>query len=267
MSDDFGLISDVEGCEFCPHVSIVVPAFNSEKFIESTIESVLCQTFKFWELIVIDDCSTDNTVCLVSVYVKKYPAQIRLLTNQVNSGSAVSRNKGIQSARGKYIAFLDADDCWVPEKLDLQLAFMEANQIEFCFTAYACFTESPDVLTRVIDLQSKPVVNYEDMLAKRATFGCSTVIVRTDLVGEARMPNIRTGQDYAFWLLLLKMGASAHRLGRVLTHYRVRSDSISANKVKKAIRQWQIYRKLEKIGIFSSIWYFANYAYRAISRR
>lgn len=247
-------------------VSVIMPCYNSERYVAKSIDSVIQQSYSSWELIIVDDCSQDSTMEILEEYAKKDP-RIKVLKNCVNSGAAVSRNLGIDNANGKFIAFLDSDDIWEIDKLDVQIKFMELNDVSFCFTSYSTISENEKIGGNVIDGRSKQVVDYKDMLSKKATMGCSTVVIRKNIVGEKRMPLIRTGQDYAFWLSILKDGNHATCLRKVLTYYRLVQGSISSNKVKKAKRQWQIYRDIEGIGFFSSTVHFLNYAYRAIVRK
>ena len=248
-----------------PKVSIITPTYNAEKFIEETIKSVSAQTYENYEHLIIDDCSSDLTVNIIEKY-QSYDNRIKLIKAPTNGGAAEARNIGIKSASSKYIAFIDSDDIWEENKLKKQLEFMEQTQAAFSYTAYQIIKEDGELTNKCIDEKAKPIVNYKDMLRKKSTLGCSTVMLDKERIGEIEMPLIRTGQDYALWLKLLKNGYNAYCLNEVLTRYRIVSNSISRNKFKKAKRQWQIYRKIEKINLIPALWYFTNYAYRAVSR-
>jgi len=263
----------IERCsKLIPHlVSIVMPTHNSEKFILESIGSIIKQTYTNWELHVVDDASKDKTIKILKKIMKN-DRRIKITIQKNNSGAAVARNVAINAARGQYIAFLDSDDVWKENKLEKQISFMKENEEYFTFTPYEIINESGKEQNVTVDANSVELVNYKDMLKKYATLGCSTVIIdqriiRKKYVKNLEMPLIRTGQDYAFWLTLLKTGIFAKRLNEPLTKYRIVKGSISRNKIKKAKRQWEIYRKLENLNFFISVWYFSNYAWRAIFRR
>ncbi|AVY98481.1 glycosyl transferase family 2 [Lelliottia sp. WB101] len=247
-------------------VSIITPTFNSLGFIQETYRSISEQNYKNWEWIVTDDCSNDGSFDFLKQLSMK-DERVRLFKLNKNSGAAVARNNSIDHSNGEYIAFLDADDYWEKDKLSLQIKYMEERSLEFCFTSYACETFSERKLCKIVDAtHSGEVFTYKDMLMKKATLGCSTVILKKCLVKQHRMPLIRTGQDYAFWLQLLKE-TNAVLFNHCLTHYRIVPGSLSRNKFKKAKRQWYIYREIEKINLLPAAYYFLFYAYRAIFRK
>jgi len=247
-------------------VSIITPSFNSSRFIQSTYNCLLKQTMPDWEWLVTDDCSTDGTYDKLTAFAEN-DARVKVFRNAKNSGAAVSRNNSLKYVSGDYVAFLDSDDLWSPEKLEKQLAFMGEDRC-FSFTSYSVIDEEGGSLEKVIDGSHREgqAFNYRDMLLKRATLGCSTVLVESTLIEGLFMPLIRTGQDYAFWLSILKSGVKAEVLPEALTCYRITSGSISRNKFKKAKRQWEIYRSIEKIGLIQSILFFISYSYRAVFR-
>ncbi len=246
-------------------VTIIIPTYNSEKFIEKTLSSVIQQSYPNFEVCIVDDASTDSTVNKIKKIMQE-DSRINLTVNDKNSGAAITRNLALKQAKGRYVAFLDADDIWKPKKLEKQLKFMEENNYYFSFTAYQLIDEDGKKLNKYVDVNSKREVGYHDMLAKKATIGCSTVIIDQTKIGKLQMPLIRTGQDYALWLKILRNGNKAYRFPEVLTDYRIVPGSISRNKIKKAKRQWQIYRSLEKLGLIEAVWYFSNYAWRAVFR-
>lgn len=246
-------------------VSIIMPTFNSKLTIADTLRSVFDQTITNWELIITDDCSTDGTYELLSEMCVNEP-RIKLFTNEVNSGAAVSRNNSLSKAKGKFIAFLDSDDLWHPNKLEEQIKFM-GDDINFSFTAYELISDSGKNLNVHVDAHQNVPLGYKDMLKKKATLGCSTVILRRDFFPDLTMPLLRTGQDYALWLKILKLGVKAVPYNKVLTRYRIMPGSISRNKFKKSLRQWEIYRRVEGLGFFYSCWCFGFYAWRAVFRR
>lgn len=246
-------------------ISIVTATYNSKDDIIQTYESIKNQTTSDWEWLVTDDCSLDETYAKLNE-ISSYDKRVKIFKNAMNSGAAVARNNSIMHATGDFIAFLDSDDIWVSNKLELQLKFM-GSEIDFSFTSYELIDQYGRPSNKIVDNHKKISFNYEDMLRKKATLGCSTVILRRCAFDELSMPLIRTGQDYATWLKLLKTGKNAYKLNKVLTHYRIRPDSISRNKIKKAMRQWEIYRNIEQLSLKKSLVCFYLYAWRAIFRR
>jgi len=245
--------------------TVVVSAFNLAQYLPAALESLLAQTHRHWEAIVVDDASTDRTWEVIRRF-NEHDERIRGIRNADNLGAAETRNRALAEAAGRYVAFLDGDDIWERTKLERQLQLMRDTDARFVFGPYGCINEAGRQFRTVIDKRSPPSVGYKDMLAKKATLGCSTVLLDRAHLGEIRMPNIAQGQDYALWLKLLKRGISAHRLNDVCAYYRIRKQSISRNKIRKAKRQWEIYRKHEQLGLDASMIYFAQYAWRALFR-
>ena len=246
-------------------VSIITPAYNVESLILRTYQSIKNQTFENWEWLITDDCSSDNTLEILN-RLSKDDTRVRVFSNKKNSGAAVTRNKSIHNSTGDFLAFIDSDDIWLPDKIQKQLAFMGQN-IDFSFTAYELIDANGTKYNKIVDSLHFCNFSYQDMLRKKATLGCSTVMLRRSAFTDISMPLIRTGQDYALWLKLLKTGVKAYSLSDVLTQYRILPDSISRNKVKKAKRQWQIYREIEELPLLQSIECFCFYAWRAIFRK
>lgn len=247
-------------------VSIVTPSFNCSGTIYQTYLSICNQTYKNWEWLVTDDCSSDGCYERL-IELAKSDTRIKIFKNQTNQGAAVSRNVSISNASGNYIAFIDSDDVWLEDKLEKQLLFMEGNNIAFSFTAYELINEKGESLNQKVDTHLKVPVTYQDMLRKKATLGCSTVMIKNNYFSDLKMPLIRTGQDYALWLKLLKTGESAYPIPELLTQYRILPNSISRNKWKKARRQWQIYRDIEKLPFPIAVECFCFYAFRAVFRQ
>lgn len=243
-----------------PLISVITPAYNAERFIDETIESVLQQTYPHWEMVIVDDCSTDKTVDIVENYVKQ-DQRIKLITLDTNSGSAVARNTAMDHAQGDYIAFLDSDDVWFPEKLTKQLAFMQEKNIAFSFTKYVRMHEDGTLTKAVTNAPHK--VGYEQLM-KHCVIGCLTVMLDMRKIGPMRMINIRTRQDYVFWLHITKKGIPAYGLPEVLAKYRLVEDSISSNKIKAAKQNWHVYRHIEQQSLLKSLWYFSNYALTSV---
>lgn len=248
-------------------VSVIMPAYNSELYIEESISSVLNQSYKNLEILVTDDCSLDGTQRCVEE-LAKHDQRVRYFRLNENSGAAVARNNSLKHAKGRYIAFLDADDVWLENKLELQLAFMKTNDSAFSFTGYSTYYGDGRFEDKVIDSKTLNKIAHNDLLKKTCTVGCSTVILDKTKLPKIEMTNIRTGQDYALWLRLLReSGQVAHNYKKRLTGYRVLQGSISRNKFKKAKRQWQIYREIEKINFLFAIYFMLFYARNAVFRR
>lgn len=249
-------------------VSIITATYNSEQFIYDTYKSLVSQTLSNWEWLVTDDCSKDGTIQILKEIAEK-DERVTFFQNEVNSGAAVSRNKSMSHASGDYLAFVDSDDMWASDKLEVQINKMKELNLEFSFTGYSAISESGQPLNQTVDHDNVGFFDYEDMLKKKATLGCSTVILRASSFPreELTMPKLRTGQDYAFWLKLLKTGAKAYCIGGNYMSYRLVSNSISRNKFKKSKRQWQIYREVEKLSLIKSSYCFLFYAFRAVFRK
>lgn len=236
-------------------VSIVMPNYNSEKYVEETIKSVLAQTYKNWELLFVDDCSTDKSLEIVQSFCDE---RIRIFQNDSNSGAAISRNYALCEAKGRWIAFLDSDDLWVPEKLERQIAFMENSGIVFSYTDYDVVDENNNIVS--IFKPRLDVCKYKDIL-KHNHIGCLTVVYDSDKLGKVFMPtNAIRREDMACWLSILKNGEEAHCLHECLAQYKVHANSVSSNKLKMMKYQWQVYRKVERINVFKSIYYLAYWA-------
>ncbi|MBU9722708.1 MULTISPECIES: glycosyltransferase family 2 protein [Bacillaceae] len=243
-------------------VSVITPAFNSARFIEETIQSVQNQTYPHWEMIIVDDCSTDETVKIIQEYATQ-DKRIKLIQLMENSGPAVARNTAIRNSRGRYIAFLDSDDQWLPKKLEKQLQFMEEKGIAFSFTKYRNVDENGVESGTIIE--APEVVSYSHLL-KQNMIGCLTVMLDKTKVGNVEMVNIRSRQDYALWLSLCKKGFQAYGLQEVLAKYREVGNSLSSNKLKMAKQNWKLYREIEKLGFLKSSWYFLHYVYYKVRK-
>ncbi len=232
-------------------VSIITPMYNSEKFIDETIKSVLNQTYKEWEMIVVDDNSADKGAEIVERYAN-LDERIKLIRLNKNQGGAVARNIAIKNSHGDYIAFLDSDDIWTPTKLEVQLRFMQENNYPFTFTAYQQITEEGKKTKKIIKVPS--TLNYRQALLKNP-IGCLTVIYDVQKLGKVYMPLIRKRQDYALWLKILKKGITGHGLNENLAYYRLRKNSVSSNKIDLIKYQWKLYREIEKLSFFESVFY------------
>lgn len=231
-----------------PLVSVVMPAYNSENFIEHAINSVLNQSYKNWELYIIDDCSDDKT----SKIAKKFSIndnRIRYFKLNKNSGAAIARNKGIDFSSGKYIAFLDSDDTWYQNKLKIQVTFMEENDIQFSCTDYEKINENGEKTNRIV--KSKPEINYKGVLKNCP--GNSTVIYNSKQLGKYYISNIRKRNDYLMWLQISKR-TNLIGINKVLSTHRIQKNGISNNKFSLVKYHWKVYRKYESINVWHSIY-------------
>ncbi|RYL89318.1 glycosyltransferase family 2 protein [Sporolactobacillus sp. THM7-4] len=246
-----------------PSISVITPAYNSAATINETIESVLSQTYSDWEMIIVDDCSTDQTRDLL-LKAEARDSRIHTVFLKKNSGAAVARNTALDHAKGRYIAFLDSDDRWKPDKLEKQLRFMQEHHYAFTFTGYEYILPNGTALHKRV--QAPEQVTYHDML-KNTIVGCLTVMVDRDRIGSFHMPNLRTRQDLATWLSFLKKGNIAHGLNENLAEYRVGQASISGNKWQAARKTWYVYRQVERLNLWQSVWYFIHYGVNAVLKR
>ncbi len=240
-------------------VSVITPSYNSEKFIAQTIESVINQTYTNWEMIIIDDCSSDNSVEIITSF-QRIDKRIKLIKLEGNQGAAVARNKGIELSKGRFIAFLDSDDLWLPEKLEKQLQFMIDQQVIFSYSSYKMINETNKPVGR---FKAPTKQSYNDIL-KTCSIGCLTVIYDTHTVGKVYMPLIKRRQDFGLWLRLLKRIEFAYGIQDDLAIYRKREHSISSNKLVAAKYQWRIYREVEQLTYCKSLYYFVHYALNGI---
>ncbi|WP_026576795.1 glycosyltransferase family 2 protein [Bacillus sp. UNC438CL73TsuS30] len=244
-------------------VSIITPTYNAARFITETIQSVKDQTFTNWEMIIVDDCSFDNTVDIVKEEIE-IDSRIKLIELKKNGGPANARNIAISEAKGNFLAFLDSDDLWLPQKLERQLMFMEKNKFDFSYTDYRIMTEEGEKTDIVFQVPAK--IEYKGLL-KNTMIGTLTVMLDKRKVGKVQMPlNRDCSEDYGLWLSILSRGIHAHGLNEELAIYRKCENSLSSNKLKSARKTWNTYRKVEKINIPYAIWYFANYSLNALKK-
>lgn len=245
-------------------VSIIVPVYNAEKFLNDTIKTVENQTYKNWELILVNDCSSDNSVQIITNSIEKNN-KIRLVNLEKNSGAAVARNKGIDEANGKYVAFLDADDLWEKDKLQKQIEFMKKNNCEFSFTGYEFANEMGQPNGKKVKVPN--TINYKQAL-KNTTIWTSTVMLDIEKLGKEliKMPNVKS-EDTACWWKILKEIRCAYSLNETLSYYRRSANTLSSNKFEAIKRIWNLYRNVEKLNIFYSMFNFCFYAVNAVRRR
>lgn len=243
-------------------VSIVVPVYNAEKHIKETINTIKKQTYKNYEVIFIDDASTDKSVSIIE---SKMSEKMKLIKLDKNKESAVARNFGIENSKGRYICFLDADDLWENEKIEKQVKFMEQKQCAFSYTSFCYITEKRKICSRKVQIPEK--LDYKQAL-KNTRILPSSAMFDIKLISKNEIKMVETElEDIATWWNILKNGYIAYGLNEVLVYYRKVKGSRSANKFKMAIKRWRLYRKNEQLSILQTIYYFIFYIKNAINKR
>ncbi len=245
-------------------VSIVVPVYNAERFLPETIGLVQKQTYRDWELILVDDCSSDNGAAIVRQYAKD-DTRIRLIQQEVNAGAARSRNLGISQANGRYLCFLDADDIWTSQKLEKELAYMKEKKAAFVFTGYEFADAKGEGLGKIVHVPE--TISYEQAL-KNTTIFTSTVMIDRDKIADTDiyMPQIAS-EDTATWWHILKKYQIGYGLDENLVRYRRTEGTLSSNKLVAIQRIWGLYRRQEKLSWCKSMYCMFFWAFRAVLRR
>ena len=242
-------------------VSIIMPAYNAELYIASAIESILGQTYQSWELLVVNDASLDSTGKIVEE-IKQKDSRIRLLANKSNQGIAESRNLALENARGKFIAFLDSDDLWMPDKLSKQVDFMNRNNSYISYSGYKRINEHGQRLGTVMPPE---LIRYDDLL-KSNHIGNLTGIYNCEVLGKQYFKKYKH-EDYIAWLSLVKKAGYANGILEELAQYRVYSGSASSNKLKTIGWQWRIYRESERLSVAKSCLLMSFYMCNAALKR
>lgn len=242
-----------------PLVSVVTPAYNAARFLERTIESVRAQTFPDWEMLIVDDGSTDATREIVQ-RAASHDARVRPLATPGRQGPGGARNRGIEEARGRFLAFVDADDLWLPEKLERQLAFMRDRRSAFSFTGYSIIDENDQPIGRPVRVPAR--LDYRGLLAN-TIIGCLTVMLDRETVDSPRMPDLPQHEDLSLWFDILRTGVIAHGMPEILARYRIVRGSASRNKLRSALHVWKLYRERERLSLPRAAWCYAHYAWNA----
>ncbi len=240
--------------------SVIMPSYNCEAYIADAIESVLNQSYRNLELIICDDNSGDQTKEIISTYTNK-DTRVKAVFNSENKGAALSRNRCTEIARGEYIAFLDADDLWVTNKLDKQIGFMHANNSDFSCTGY--YETDEGMKTIVSEVRPYPKVGYWKILFTGNPLGNSTVVYNANNLGKYYAPDIRKRNDFALWLDIARNNVKASGILEPLAIYRRRKDSLSSNKMRLLKHQWNLYRNIEHLALpisFAAMitWFFVK---------
>ncbi|EGG92797.1 Putative N-acetylgalactosaminyl-diphosphoundecaprenol glucuronosyltransferase [gamma proteobacterium IMCC1989] len=242
-------------------VSIITPAWRAEGFITETITSVQKQTFENWEMLIVDDCSPDNTRQVIKKIGKNDP-RVRLICHKKNAGPAAARNTALKEAQGKWIAFLDSDDLWLPDKLEQQLAFHKLKKVHISYTQYRRINLENTKTGNLIGVAES--LNYKKLLGNTA-IATSTVLVDKTLTGPFIMKPIYY-DDFGCWLDILRYGGKAAGLRKDLMRYRVVKNSVSRNKWRSAMEVWKTYREIEQLNILPSMYYFTQYMLNALKK-
>ncbi len=241
--------------------TVIIPSFNSEKTIKAAVDSALAQTYENIEILICDGNSQDATEAIIK-NLQQQDSRITYIKDGENLGVAYARNLCIAKSQGQYIAFLDSDDIWAPDKLEKQIHYMAANGCDICYTSYrfvnmaGCETKKPYLVPEKTDYIA---------LLKEDVIGMSTAVVRSEIAKKHQMPQ-GLCEDYCYWLKLLKDGAIARGLREVLCDYRLMDGSRSHNKRKGAAARWRVLRKVEGIPLLRAAYYFSNYAIRAVKK-
>lgn len=243
-------------------VSVIMPIYNASKFLDKTLQSIFAQTYKNIEIVLVDDCSKDNSAEIIKGYMSEHPEIVYHLQEK-NMGAGEARNKALELASGRYVAFLDSDDIWLPEKTERQLKLMKETDCAFSYTAIEMIDEEDNLLKG--KRKVKESIDYKFLL-HNTMIATSSVIIDREKKGDFRMSTRRSGQDYATWLMLLRDGKPAKGINDVLVRYRKSSNSLSANKFKSVKQVWEIQTKEEKINKFSAGINVMRFAFNALKK-
>lgn len=242
-------------------VSIITPVYNSEKFLAEAIESVINQTYQNWEMILVDDKSTDNSINTIKFYAEKDERVLPIFLNE-NVGAGPARNKAIEASTGQIIAFLDSDDIWLKEKLEKHVAFMRERNAAFSHTSYGFINEEGKVINKTFHVSDRPI-KYKDLL-KRTEISCLTAMYDVKKIGKMYMPDLRVKQDYALWLSILKKGFVSIPMDEELAFYRQRKNSNTNKKHKLVFKHIKFLYHTQNLGTVKTMYYTFWWAYNGI---
>jgi teichuronic acid biosynthesis glycosyltransferase TuaG len=242
--------------------SIITPVYNAEDFLEQTLQSILEQSYTNWESILINDNSTDKSLEIAQKFVQ-LDSRFKIINKAESGGAAKARNAGIEDATGRFIAFLDSDDIWLPEKLAEQIAFMKSKKIDFSYTSYHFISEAGVVTNKVV---VPAQVTYKQLL-KGNVVACLTAIYDTKNLGKVFMPDILKRQDFGLWLEITRRGVIGYGVQKSLAKYRLRTGSISHAKFNTMLYTWDLYRKVEGLSFVRSLKYISSHLLTASIKR
>lgn len=245
------------------NISIIMPTYNSEKFVVESINSIINQTYEQWELIVVDDKSTDNTVKVIKEKFGEYK-NIKIVENKINSGAGVTRNVGLEHAKGSMIAFLDSDDVWHYKKLESQMKKMQESDCAIIHTSYAFISETGDKINGKVNVSN--IVDLNSYM-KNTEIGMSTALINKDKVGSFKFDSMRTRQDTNLWLTLLSKGFTSQGINDELVQYRVRKGQISKNKAVVGYRTLKLYLSVKSISLPKRLLNFFYYTFNGFKKR
>ncbi|RHU44987.1 glycosyltransferase family A protein [Clostridium sp. TF11-13AC] len=243
-------------------VSVITPIFNAERYLKETIESVLSQTYKNIEIILVDDCSKDKSAQIIKQMQKLHP-EIIYFCQPKNMGAGAARNRALELATGQYVAFLDGDDLWLPEKTKRQIELMKKTKSPFVYAAIEMINQNGEIIKKKRNIKESCDYRY---LLHNTIIATSSVMVDREIVGEFRMPLRRGGQDYATWLSLLRGGIIAYGINEALVKYRISNNSLSSNKFKSIKQVWEIQTQDEHIGRLAAGFHVTCFAWNAMKK-
>jgi teichuronic acid biosynthesis glycosyltransferase TuaG len=242
--------------------SIITPIYNAESFLDETLQSIIDQTYTNWESILINDNSTDSSLEIARRFEQLDP-RFKIINKSETGGAAKARNYGIEAAKGRFIAFLDSDDIWFPEKLKEQISFMKSNKYDFSYTSYHFISEAGEVTNKV---EVPEQVTYKQLL-KGNVVACLTAVYDTQYLGKVFMPDILKRQDFGLWLKITRSGVIGYGIQKSLAKYRLRTGSISHAKFDTMLYTWDLYRKVEGLSFILSLKYFSSHLFTASIKR
>lgn len=243
-------------------VSVITPVYNAERYLGRMLDSVLSQTYQNIEIILVDDCSKDHSSEIIREYKKRCDFIVYHLQEE-NRGAGHARNKALELARGQYVAFLDSDDVWMPDKIERQLNLMKEQNTPFCYAAIEMIDENDRIIKLKRKIAEECDYNY---LLHNTVIATSSVVVDRKVLGDFRMHLRRGGQDYATWLKLLRNGTVARGINEVLVRYRVSEGSLSSNKLDSIRQVWEIQTQDEKIGKIFAVFHVCCFVFNALKK-
>lgn len=244
-----------------PLVSVIVPAYNAQAYIDTAVRSVLAQTMPELEVLVLDDCSTDDTAARIRQLAQTDP-RVRPVFNEENMGVAKTRNKGLDMAAGEYVALLDADDFWYPDKLEKQLAVIQSTGADLVYSGYALVDNNGE---KIKDFFAPPTETMDSLLTQNG-IGCSTVLFSRSVADNYRFRTDYYHEDYVLWMQLLQDGLTAVGIPEPLVDYRVHANSRASNKLASSGHRWYIYRHFLGFSVLKSTWITLKYAFVGLKK-